>query len=78
MIICSNEKEEKSLFISKLHPYRIFCVPHAVREYRKYLAVKFTTHGDATATSASIVDYEKYDIVINKPIFSSTCFKAFA
>ena len=42
VIICSNEEEELSYFISKLHIYkRAFVVPSIVQDYKDYLASKF-------------------------------------
>ena len=65
MIICSNEEEEKSHFISKLHLFRRPFVPKSdLQEYQKYLAIHFTNQADDMATqytgySASSVDREQ-------------------
>ena len=70
VIICSNEDEEKSHFISKLHLFkRTHIPPSDIQLYRKYLITHFTNqtlNEEASATqydaslSASIVDNDKY------------------
>ena len=69
MIICSNEEEEKSHFISKLHLFRRHFVTRTdLQEYRRYLTEHFTsqiqieessTSQYGTNTSASVVDHER-------------------
>ena len=61
MIICSNEEEEKSHFISKLHHFRRPFIPRIdLQEYRNFLAIHFTGQTQSTGTSASCVDFEQY------------------
>ena len=70
MIICSNEGEEKSHFISKLHLFkRHYVCPSDPQEYQNYLLTKFTrqskkwnesTFRDEAPVPASVVDYEGY------------------
>lgn len=60
VLICSNEDEEMSHFISKLHlSRRVFMPQSGVGQitYKSYLASKFTVGGDCPA---STVDHEKY------------------
>ena len=62
VIICSNEGEEKSHFISKLKLHRQPFVPkETVKDYKKYLADHFTGHAQLTGVgiSASKIDHEK-------------------
>ncbi len=69
MIICSNEEEEKSHFISKLYHFRRPYVPRFdLEEYRKYLALHFTNSAQEidepnfqadSCMAASSVDYEQ-------------------
>lgn len=64
VIISSNEEEEKSHFISKLHLHkRPFLSRSNVAEIRGYLAAKLTMPiqemEDLAFTSASVVDYDK-------------------
>lgn len=61
-IICSNEEESKSHFISKLHLFRRpFVPPTDIQRFKHYLASKFTRKPeevDSVITSAAVVDYE--------------------
>ena len=66
VIICSNEEESKSHFISKLHLFRRPSVPpNDLQRFKHYLASKFirkpkeVAESTSKATSASVVDYEK-------------------
>lgn len=65
VIVCSNEEEEKSHFISKLHLFRRPFIPkNDLQEYQKYLAIHFTNQADDMAVqysgcSASSVDIEQ-------------------
>ena len=67
MIVSSNEEEEMSHFISKLHLYRRpFILRNDLNEYKHYLASKLTRQvqecedQQVAVTSASVVDHEKY------------------
>lgn len=66
VIVCSNEEEEMSHFISKLHLFRRPFIPRSdPKDYRNYLIAKFTQHSrdfgqSTTVIPASLVDYEKY------------------
>ena len=63
VIICSNEEEEKSHFISKLHLYRRPFIPKSdIQEYKKYLAIHFThqTREQGNFFPASVMDFEQY------------------
>ena len=62
VIISSNEEEEKSHFISKLHLYkRPFLSRSNIAEIRDYLAAKLTIpiQDMEDFGSASVVDYDK-------------------
>ncbi len=65
MIICSNEEEDKSHFISKLYHFRRPFVPKiSLQEFKDYLAIHFfrTTHDIDETTiedTASSVDFEQ-------------------
>ncbi len=69
MIICSNEEEVKSHFISKLCHFRRPYVPRIdLEEYRKYLANHFLNRAQEidqpdfqadSCMAASSVDYEQ-------------------
>ena len=63
VIITSDEKEEMSHFISKLHLYRRpFMTRIENNEFRNYLAIKATQQVQSaysSAVPASVVDYEK-------------------
>lgn len=64
VIICSNEEEEMSHFISKLHPFRRHFISDP-QEYEKYLASKciyiqpVVEDRDTTISSASMVDKDQ-------------------
>ena len=66
VIICSNEDEEKSFLISKLHLYKRQFVPQTdIQEFKNYLTIHFTKQSYKTSrheaeTLASVVDQEKY------------------
>ena len=66
MIICSNEEEEKSYFISKLHVYKRPFVPQPlVEEFKHFLINHFTkkiqkAEQPSHDSMASIVDCSKY------------------
>ncbi len=63
MIICSNEGEEKSHFISKLKLHRQPFVPKEnLADYKKYLTDHFTGHVQQlpeVSISASTINQEK-------------------
>ncbi len=63
MIICSNEGEEKSHFISKLKLHRQHFVPkETLEDYKKYLSDHFTGRVQQlpeAGISASTIDHEK-------------------
>ncbi len=63
VIICSNEGEEKSYFISKLKLHRQPFVPkETLKDYKKYLTDHFTGHLqqlNEVGFSASKIDHEK-------------------
>ena len=47
MVICSNQDEEKSHIISKLHLYRRpYTVPSEITKYQQYLQQHFVSEGD--------------------------------
>ena len=88
MIICSNEEEDKSYFISKLHLYRRpFVFQTSTKELEDYLLDHFTKQVQKAkkpsydfTNMASVVDSLKYDIaltcmlwVCNYDIFCSSC-----
>ena len=67
VIVSSNEEEEMSHFISKLHLYRRPFIPrNDLNEFKHYLASKLTRqvqeceNQQVAVTSASVVDHEKY------------------
>ena len=68
VIICSNEDEEKSFLISKLHLYKRQFVPQTdIQEFKNYLTIHFTKQSNKSMTLrheaetlASVVDQEKY------------------
>ena len=68
MIVCSNEEEEKSYLISKLHVFRRPFVPaNDLQDYKKYLAIHFTHRAQehenefsSQDIAASSVDPEQY------------------
>ncbi len=60
MIICSNEGEEKSHFISKLKLCRQPFVPmETLKDYKKYLSDHFVQQLPEAGISASKIDHEK-------------------
>lgn len=65
MIICSNEEEEKSYLISKLHVHKRPYVQTGLKDFKDYLTIHFTkqrlkpSFHDASSL-ASAVDFEKY------------------
>lgn len=75
MIICSNEDEERSHFIAKLHLFRKPFLPKCdLEEYRKYLAAKFTAQSEEIEDStsqyglsiqAAVVDFERCCFMIH-------------
>ena len=85
MIICSNEEEEKSHFISKLYQFRRQYVPSFDEQnYKDYLAEHFTNKNHDmddlifqadSCMAASSVDHEQYDIAyISNAIYNNTMF----
>lgn len=68
MIICSNEEEEKSYFISKLHVHkRPYVFQTSSKEFEDYLICHFTKQVQKTkkplhdvTNIASVVDSMKY------------------
>lgn len=70
MIITSDEKEEMSHFISKLHLYRRpFMTRIDNNDFRNYLAIKLTQQAQGDAVPASVVDYQKF-VVLNQLLSS--------
>jgi hypothetical protein len=73
VIISSNEEEEMSHFISKLHLYRRpFFSRNGLSEFRSYLASKLTKHVEEMEYSAvpsipaSVVDSQRYVIMFSQ------------
>ena len=68
VIVSSNEEEEMSHFISKLHLYRRPFIPlNDLNEFKHYLASKLTRQVqecEVAVTSASVIDHEKYICII--------------
>jgi hypothetical protein len=68
VVICSNEDEGKSYFISKLHLFRRPYVPETnIKEFEHYLVNHFTKQVQKSTKSsqdvgnmASVVDFMKY------------------
>lgn len=62
VIICSNEKEDMSHVISRLHKYKCHFMASQiddVEKYRKYFVNKFTALHQSDDLPASQVDHEK-------------------
>ena len=71
VIVCTNEGEERSHFISKLHAHQQQYTPiHTIADFCMYLKSKFTTTSPAQkqfkGKLACNVDHERYDISIVK------------
>ena len=71
VIVCTNEGEERSHFISKLHAYQQQYTPiHTISDFCMYLKSKFTTISSAQkqfkGLLACSVDHERYGINIVK------------
>ena len=59
VLLCSNQDEEKSHFIAKLHLLRRVYPPQAAAACKSYLASKFCVNR-GTCSQASTLDHEKY------------------
>lgn len=72
MIICSNEEEEKSYLISKLHLYKrqFVHIPETDRlEFKKYLTNHFIKKHSRNVASA--VDFQGYGFFVNTVMHGS-------
>ena len=73
VIVCTNEGEERSHFISKLHAHQQQYTPiHTIADFCTYLKSKFTTTSPAQklfkGLLACSVDHERYESKIKKII----------
>ena len=59
MVVCSNQKEEKSHIISKLHLYRRpYTVPSQITKYQQYLQQHFMATGEPQLQTKAVLALE--------------------